>query len=24
MVKLVFLSDIRYNQTWRDGGNIQS
>ena len=22
MVKLVFLSDIRYNQTWRDGGNI--
>ena len=24
MVKLVFLSDIRYNQTWRDGGNILS
>ena len=24
MVKLVFRSDIRYNQTWRDGGNIQS
>ena len=22
MVKLVFPSDIRYNQTWRDGGNI--
>ena len=22
--KLVFLSNIRYNQTWRDGGNIQS
>ncbi len=22
MVKLVFRSDIRYNQTWRDGGNI--
>ena len=22
MVKFVFRSDIRYNQTWRDGGNI--
>ena len=22
MVKLVFLSDIHYNQTWRDGGNM--
>ena len=22
MDKLVFRSDIRYNQTWRDGGNI--
>ena len=24
MDKLVFGSDIRYNQTWRGGGNIQS
>ena len=24
MVKLVFPFDIRYNQTWRDGGNILS
>ena len=22
MVKLVFPADIRYNQIWRDGGNI--